>query len=662
MKLGSCLISQRRVTLASCLVAALSLLLAVRRVDLSVSFLDGTTSQQHALWAALNHGGRTVFLENDASWIASVTATHPALEFHLVAYDTAVADADALLEALRDDPACVAQPDLAAAARASCRLALALRGLPRAFHEVEWDVILLSVPETKHGKAIWVKGDFKALESLSLHSCHTDLGDLLPRCPHLCKLQVYRWELDSLTVHSPSLEELDVRAVTQLRHVDIAAPVLKNVMFESSHGVNNEHSFSVSGDFTALESLYFGSCHTDLGDLLPRCPRLGKLRMSSWKLDSLTVHSPSLEELDVFAVVHLRHVDIVAPVLKKLSFNAIHGISNEHSFSFSGDFTALESLCLGSCHTDLGNLLPCCPCLWKLRISNWELDSLTVHSPSLEELDVCADVQLRCVNILVPALKKLRFTAIHGINKECSFSFSAPQLKDVSWHCGSHSGTQRFGTIWRMYYLTRSFTVHYLTLKTLESTGNTKLTDSKQNTCSLMQDIPHGNVLSLTVRKDICFGGQSFEQEISRIPVRKFTILEIDIETRGHVYGAMVLDLLGLCTSIQKLKVTLDPYEEETPCPVTCPCDQPNNWRSQIISLNDLKEVEIKGFNGEEHGVGLTKVLLRCAGMLDQVTVNFCRNVPRNCNAYMEFPGIVEAHPSVKFSIYRWCGDQILLN
>ena len=95
------------------------------------------------MWAALNHGGRTVFLEEDASWIADVRSKHPSLESYHVAYDTVLTDADALLE-LRDHPACVAQPDLASAAGASCRLAL--RGLPPVFHELEWDLIMVDAP------------------------------------------------------------------------------------------------------------------------------------------------------------------------------------------------------------------------------------------------------------------------------------------------------------------------------------------------------------------------------------------------------------------------------------------------------------------------------------------------------------------------------------
>ena len=56
----------------------------------------------------------------------------------------------------------------------------------------------------------------------------------------------------------------------------------------------------------------------------------------------------------------------------------------------------------------------------------------------------------------------------------------------------------------------------------------------------------------------------TFEKEISRIPVRNLSVLELKIATRGHFYGAMVLDLLRLCTSIQKLKVELNRYEVVT--------------------------------------------------------------------------------------------------
>lgn len=64
-----------------------------------------------------------------------------------------------------------------------------------------------------------------------------------------------------------------------------------------------------------------------LGELLPRCPCLRKLHLSCWRFDSLTAHSPSLQELDVFAAMQLQCVDIVAPMLKKFKFRALDGIT-----------------------------------------------------------------------------------------------------------------------------------------------------------------------------------------------------------------------------------------------------------------------------------------------------------------------------------------------
>ncbi|XP_040384952.1 glucuronoxylan 4-O-methyltransferase 2-like [Oryza brachyantha] len=111
------------------------------------------------LWAALNHGGRTVFLEEDDALVSGVAAGLPggssspalALEAYRVAYLASAADADELL-ALRDTPDCTGatqQPLPGPLSpghfdRSPCKLAV--RGLPAAFYEAEWDVILVDAP------------------------------------------------------------------------------------------------------------------------------------------------------------------------------------------------------------------------------------------------------------------------------------------------------------------------------------------------------------------------------------------------------------------------------------------------------------------------------------------------------------------------------------
>lgn len=107
-----------------------------------------------ALWAALNHGGRTLFLEADADRIASARAAHPAgidLQAHTVAFQqeatmTTLSDEDLL--ALRNSSDCAASPPkpLTPDHLEQLPCALAPRGLPAAFYEAEWDVIVVNAP------------------------------------------------------------------------------------------------------------------------------------------------------------------------------------------------------------------------------------------------------------------------------------------------------------------------------------------------------------------------------------------------------------------------------------------------------------------------------------------------------------------------------------
>ncbi|WVZ53377.1 hypothetical protein U9M48_004328 [Paspalum notatum var. saurae] len=118
-----------------------------------------------ALWAALNHGGRTLFLDPDAARVAAARAARPAgidLQAHPVAYHyqqqqqaaasgpAATALSDDHLLALRNSSDCSADssppkplaPDHLE--RSAC--ALAPRGLPAAFYEAEWDVVMVDAP------------------------------------------------------------------------------------------------------------------------------------------------------------------------------------------------------------------------------------------------------------------------------------------------------------------------------------------------------------------------------------------------------------------------------------------------------------------------------------------------------------------------------------
>ncbi|CAA6660217.1 unnamed protein product [Spirodela intermedia] len=96
------------------------------------------------MWSALNHGGRTVFLEEDEEWIAAVRRRAPSLESYHIVYTTKLHQGDALLQSstVAAAPACAA---IAGDMRSS-RCPLALAGLPDAAVGTEWDVIMVDAP------------------------------------------------------------------------------------------------------------------------------------------------------------------------------------------------------------------------------------------------------------------------------------------------------------------------------------------------------------------------------------------------------------------------------------------------------------------------------------------------------------------------------------
>ncbi|CAA0814080.1 Glucuronoxylan 4-O-methyltransferase 1 [Striga hermonthica] len=104
------------------------------------NFLVFGLGHDSLMWHSLNHGGRTVFLEEDESWVEQVRRRFPMLESRHVAYETRVSEADRLIEAGRG-PECVAVSD---PRYSMCQLAL--KGLPGEVYETEWDVIMVDAP------------------------------------------------------------------------------------------------------------------------------------------------------------------------------------------------------------------------------------------------------------------------------------------------------------------------------------------------------------------------------------------------------------------------------------------------------------------------------------------------------------------------------------
>ncbi|XBI41105.1 hypothetical protein VPH35_125602 [Triticum aestivum] len=138
----------------------------------------------------------------------------------------------------------------------------------------------------------------------------------------------------------------------------------------------------------------------------------------------------------------------------------------------------------------------------------------------------------------------------------------------------------------------------------------------------------------------------------------EFSALELHLSAMGHVFGAFVSHLLGLNrirSAIRRLKVTLLRLEEEEMCPANCPCES-TNWRTQIISLIALEEVEIDGFRGDAHEHDFLKLIFSCAPILKRMIVRLSDEVSSSNDRCTEIYDIFRGYSSVKCNVYLSSG------
>ncbi|KAJ7949741.1 Glucuronoxylan 4-O-methyltransferase [Quillaja saponaria] len=106
----------------------------------SCNFLVFGLGHDSLMWTALNYGGRTVFLEEDKSWIEQIKQKLPTLESYHVVYDTKVHQADELMKiGMEEECKTVTDPRFS-----KCQLAL--KGFPSEIYDIEWDLIMVDAP------------------------------------------------------------------------------------------------------------------------------------------------------------------------------------------------------------------------------------------------------------------------------------------------------------------------------------------------------------------------------------------------------------------------------------------------------------------------------------------------------------------------------------
>ncbi|XP_020578549.1 protein IRREGULAR XYLEM 15-like [Phalaenopsis equestris] len=95
------------------------------------------------LWRSLNHGGRTVFVDENQYYISHYEERHPGLEGYDVAYTTKVSELGELIAAVRKQIGGECRP-IQNLLFSDCRLAI--NDLPNHLYDVGWDVILVDGP------------------------------------------------------------------------------------------------------------------------------------------------------------------------------------------------------------------------------------------------------------------------------------------------------------------------------------------------------------------------------------------------------------------------------------------------------------------------------------------------------------------------------------
>ncbi|PSS19019.1 Glucuronoxylan 4-O-methyltransferase [Actinidia chinensis var. chinensis] len=111
------------------------------------NFLVFGLGHDSLMWSALNYGGRTIFLEEDESWIEQMKLKFPMLESYHVTYDSKVNQAENLM-GVGKGPECTALGDTR---YSMCQLAL--KGLPNEVYETKWDLIMVDAPTGYHEEA-----------------------------------------------------------------------------------------------------------------------------------------------------------------------------------------------------------------------------------------------------------------------------------------------------------------------------------------------------------------------------------------------------------------------------------------------------------------------------------------------------------------------------
>lgn len=80
------------------------------------------------------------------------------------------------------------------------------------------------------------------------------------------------------------------------------------------------------------------------------------------------------------------------------------------------------------------------------------------------------------------------------------------------------------------------------------------------------------------------------------------------------------------------------------------------NWRNQVITLISLEEVEINGFEGEDHALDFLKLIFKSAPILKRMIVKLSGGVSTSNDGCNKIYDIFNVYSSVDCYIYHSSG------
>ncbi|XP_044427958.1 uncharacterized protein [Triticum aestivum] len=341
-------------------------------------------------------------------------------------------------------------------------------------------------------------GEFTALERLSLKACILNLGTFTPQSagefPALKTLALDGdiVDLGTFLNRCPRLHNISItfRSVASGSH-EAALATLEAV---AAHG----------GVSVSLLGIHLGSAHGTDATLLRAAARLSRQELVFTHLID-TLYDQKYRNVNLPCFPHAVSIKIK---LYQICFTRLLG----------GKFSKLDSMILKGCIIhDLSTLVSLCSCLRVLKVkAGMSKCEITIHSTSLQEIVLYYYTECRGVDIVTPMLKQL--TMDFEADKDINVFISAPMLESVSLE-RSYIGLPIVFDFWHLHSLSldrqglvRNNHVLYVSMYALNSSS---------------------------VELD-------FAQEIEKILITDFSVLDLSLEAKGHVYGATLSRLFSV--------------------------------------------------------------------------------------------------------------------